>query len=113
AGLERLGFQERIREVISPQIMLHAVGQGALGIVCADASEAVREVLNQLLHHRETSRAVRAERAFLRRLEGGCQVPIGASGVVQGENLMLEGCVVARDGSVVLREKIAGNPSAP
>ncbi len=113
AGLTRLGLDDRIRARISPEIMLPAVGQGALGIVCAEADEATRGVLRATLHHTPTSAAVTAERAFLRRLEGGCQAPIGAYAHFDDDGrLVLEGFVASLDGSALLRDRHTGDPSA-
>ena len=113
AGLERLAFGDRIRQEIPRGIMLPAVGQGALGIVCAEANAAVIELMQTRLHHAGTAAAALAERAFLRRLEGGCQVPIGASAVVEAGTLRLEGVVASLDGSVLLREGMHGPVGAP
>lgn len=110
AGLVRLGLASRIRETIGPDIMLPAVGQGALGIVCAGSDEATRALLQRVLHHSPTAAAVYAERALLRRLEGGCSVPVGAYGRVEGGRLVLDGSVAALDGSVQYRDRVEGAP---
>lgn len=110
AGLIRLGMDRRIRHRIDSAVMLPAVGQGALGIVCAGHDEATRKLLRDVLHHPPTAYAAFAERAFLRRLEGGCQVPIGAHGRLEGETLVLEGCVAAEDGSLLFRDTATGPP---
>lgn len=113
AGLARLGLDERIREVIDRGVMLPAVSQGALGIVCRESDGATREVLRGALHDAATASAVLAERAFLRRLEGGCQVPIGAYAKVDGGRLVLDGCVAALDGERLVRDRHEGTPDAP
>lgn len=110
AGLLRLGMDHRIRHRIDPAIMLPAVGQGALGIVCAEEDGLTLDLLRDILHHPPTAYAAYAERAFLRRLEGGCQVPIGAHGRLEGDTLVLEGCVVAEDGSLLFRDTASGAP---
>lgn len=97
AGLERLGLAETITEVLNPTWMLPAVGQGALGLECRVEDQATRDLV-QRLNDPPTFHAVLAERAFLRTLQGGCQVPIGALGVVTGETLTLRGAVLAPDG---------------
>jgi hydroxymethylbilane synthase len=77
AGVKRLGLQDRITEILPFEISLPAVGQGAIGIECRIDDEVINNIVG-VLDHKETSVAVRAERAFLKRLEGGCQVPIAA-----------------------------------
>ena len=114
AGLLRLGQEARIRERITPEIMLPAVSQGALGIACAQRDEATCALLHETLHHAPTSVAVRAERAFLRRLEGGCQVPIGAWGrIASGNRLQLDGCVASLDGTLLVRDQRTGSVADP
>ena len=114
AGLLRLGQEARIRERIAPEIMLPAISQGALGIACAERDGATRAILHETLHHAPTSAAVRAERAFLRRLEGGCQVPIGAWGRLIGDDrLRLDGCVASLDGTLLVRESRTGSVADP
>jgi len=103
AGLERLELTDRIRTIIPYDIVLPAVSQGALGIVCAENDADTRALLRQTLHDEATSAAVLAERALLRRLEGGCQVPIGARGRWEDDALHLDACVAALDGSRLLR----------
>ncbi|HEV3081849.1 MAG TPA: hydroxymethylbilane synthase [Gemmataceae bacterium] len=92
AGLERLELDEEITEVLDPSWMLPAVGQGALGLECRLDDEETLEVV-RLLDDPATHEAIAAERAFLRTLQGGCQVPIGASAKVKDERLTLR-CVV-------------------
>jgi len=77
AGVKRLGLQDRITEVLPFEVSLPAIGQGAIGIECRADDEVINEIVGSL-DHEETSIAVRAERVFLRKLEGGCQVPIAA-----------------------------------
>ena len=77
AGIKRLGLEERISEILSPEISLPAIGQGAIGIECRIDDEFINKLIAPL-NHPETSICVKAERAFLERLEGGCQVPIAA-----------------------------------
>jgi hydroxymethylbilane synthase len=109
AGLIRLGFEARIRERFVPEVMLPAVSQGALGIVCAADDGDTWQVLRDVLHDPATSAATAAERAFLRRLEGGCSVPVGAWGrLAEDGRLTLDGCVGAVDGSRLLRGQIEG-----
>src|SRR5665648_290678 len=77
AGVKRLGWEDRITEIVSDKMMLPAVGQGSIAIEIVEKRSDILELLAPL-NHGETEQAVRAERALMRRLEGGCQVPIGA-----------------------------------
>ncbi len=101
SGLRRLGFHERIRQVISAEQSLPAVGQGALGIECRSNDSAIKELLAPLIDE-ETNYCVRAERAMNTRLEGGCQVPIAGFAELKGDTLSLRGLVAAVDGSKTL-----------
>ncbi len=109
AGLQRLGLQARISELIDTDIMLPAVGQGALGVVCAEEDERSFEVLREALHDPAIGFGTAAERAFLRKLEGGCSVPVGAYGrFVDDSELYLEGCVASLDGLRLVRGGVRG-----
>jgi hydroxymethylbilane synthase len=98
AGLERLGLAKAITEVLDPAWMLPAVGQGALGLECRSNDRASRELIEKI-DDPATHQAVTAERAFLRALLGGCQVPIGASASVSDTMLTLRGAILPPDGS--------------
>ena len=111
AGLKRLGMQEHITEHIPPDIMLPAVGQGALAIVCTDRNEGIRALLRETVHDMHTSWEVLAERAFLHTLRGGCSIPVGAWGRVHGGQLILEGCVASLDGRQICRAQRTGPAS--
>jgi hydroxymethylbilane synthase len=108
AGLDRLGWSDQINEILSTEIVLPAVGQGALGI---EARADDSDVLNLLgpLNHQPTQVAVTAERALLRELQGGCQVPIGAWARIEDGRLILEGCVISLDGETIIRDHISGS----
>ena len=112
AGLGRLGLAARIHELIDPSISLHAVGQGALGIECRAGDDAVLETI-QVLEHLPTARRCLAERAFLRQLEGGCQVPIGVNSRFDGDDLVLTGMVASLDGLRLLRNEARGDQTDP
>jgi hydroxymethylbilane synthase len=112
AGLGRLGLGERIHELIDPSISLHAVGQGALGIECRDGDAAVLEQI-KVLEHIPTARRCLAERAFLRELEGGCQVPIGVNTRFNGDELVLTGMVASLDGVRLIRDEARGPQTDP
>jgi hydroxymethylbilane synthase len=104
AGLKRLGWEERIAEILSPDIVCPAVGQGALAIETGQSGFAVCRQMN----HAPTQWAVTAERSLLAALGGGCQVPIGAYATVAGERLSLQAVVVSPDGVHVVRDRSEG-----
>jgi hydroxymethylbilane synthase len=112
AGVERLGWAEKITERLEPTQFLPAVGQGALGIEIREKDTRIQEIIN-VLHHQETATTVRAERALLRSLEGGCQIPIGALGEIKGEKLVLQGLVGSLDGSKIIRLTGEGEVDLP
>ncbi len=107
AGLSRLGFEDRIHQLIPSEISLHAVGQGALGIECVQGQEKVINAI-KALEDKETSYRCLAERSFLRELEGGCQVPIGVSTKIDNNQITLEGMVASLDGKKLIRDKKVG-----
>lgn len=112
AGVERLNLKKHISSFIPKEDILPAVGQGALGIEIHEDNKAVNEILKSL-HHDETYKAVIAERALLRALEGGCQVPIGAFAEVKSSGLYLDAVVGSLDGSITYRKKIRGSKNDP
>jgi hydroxymethylbilane synthase len=112
AGLVRLGLAEHATEVLDPSWMLPAVGQGALGLECRAADAATLSLLSRL-NDEATHRAVRAERALLRGLGGGCQVPIGAAAVVEGDALRLRGVVLPPDGTKRVEDAVSGPADRP
>lgn len=108
AGLNRLGMSQRAAGYFSPAEMLPAVGQGALGIeLRRDDSELLEGLM--FLNHEKTAIAVVAERAFLFRLEGGCQVPIGAYCQVDGDQLHITGLIASIDGEKVIKSSATGS----
>ncbi|MBW2172353.1 MAG: hydroxymethylbilane synthase [Deltaproteobacteria bacterium] len=108
AGVKRLGMESRITEYMSEDIMLPAIGQGALSIEVREDDNAIRDLIAPV-DHRETRLAIESERAFLSRLEGGCQVPIAAHAKIVGDQIDLTGLVAEVDGSVLLRENVTGS----
>ena len=112
AGLKRLEMPERIRSHISAETLLPAAGQGAVGIETRDSDLAIKQLLAPL-NDLTTSLCVHAERAMNRRLMGGCQVPIGAYAIQEGELLHIDGLVGATDGSVILRQQLSGSVDEP
>lgn len=109
AGLRRLGLEQRISAPIEIEEMLPAVGQGALGIETRDDEEMPS--LLAALDHPDTRAACMAERALLRALGGGCQLPIAGHALVTVESLKLEGMVAAVSGETVIRDSIEGAPA--
>jgi hydroxymethylbilane synthase len=107
AGLVRLGLAERVTEILDPAWMYPAVGQGALGLECRNADAATRAVVERL-SDAPTRWCVLAERALLRGLGGGCQVPIGAVTQIADGMLTLRGVVLPPDGSKRIAADIAG-----
>ncbi|WP_337954627.1 hydroxymethylbilane synthase [Rheinheimera sp.] len=107
AGLIRLGFEQRIAALMPVDTSLPANGQGAVGIECRSDDKEVQQLLSAL-EHRETRICVLAERAMNRKLQGGCQVPIGAYAVIENDTLWLRGLVGALDGSEIIRHQLRG-----
>jgi hydroxymethylbilane synthase len=110
AGLERLGLGEAITEILDPSWMLPAVGQGALGLECRNSDRETRQLLARL-DHPPTAAAVRAERALLRALGGGCQVPIGAAAHAGGDVLTVRAAVLRPDGGRRVEAETTGAPA--
>jgi hydroxymethylbilane synthase len=106
AGLNRLGWADRIAEILPVEIMCPAVGQGALAVETREGGAGWDACV--VLDHAATHSAVAAERAFLRGLGGGCQVPIGAYAAVTGTHLHLTGLVIAADGSAQVQGRREG-----
>jgi hydroxymethylbilane synthase len=107
AGLKRLGFTEKVAEYLDTELSIPAIGQGALGIECRLADPVITETI-AFFNHADTAFAVRAERALLKRCEGGCQVPIAAHGTVKDGQLRLVGFIASVDGSRSVRGEISG-----
>jgi len=112
AGLIRLGWQERISEYLPFDISLPAPGQGALAVEVRTEDGEMREIAARL-NHPPSRAAAEAERAFLSAMGGGCLAPIGAVGVVEGEDLILRGMVASVEGRRILREKVCGAAAEP
>ena len=112
AGIERLGWGDRITERISFEVSLPAVGQGSIGVELRGDDEEVYSVVHKL-NHTASEISIRAERALLKKLEGGCQIPIGALGRVEGDCLILQGLVAGLDGKELIRDQIAGHVDKP
>lgn len=108
AGVERLGWQDKITEELSYDVCLPAVSQGVIGVETrSDDAEVI--ALVQLVNDVETQWCVEAERALLQALEGGCQIPIAAYGQLEGNQLVLDGLVGSLDGKTIIRDRISGS----
>ena len=103
AGVRRLGLQEHIAETFSTDFMLPAIGQGIVAIEAREGDTAVLDIIRPL-NHAETETAALVERAFLKRLEGGCQVPIAAHAVLEKGKIFFSGLLASLDGKTVLQE---------
>ena len=107
AGVIRLGLENRITEYMDENVMLPAVGQGALCIEIRQNDPEIEPIITSL-NHQETWTVVMGERAFLNRLEGGCQVPIAAHGKIEKNTFTLCGLVASVDGATVIKETLSG-----
>ncbi len=112
AGVRRLGWEKKIVQYLPREVSLPAIGQGALGIETRRGDVATRSAV-VFLNERDTAFAVRAERGFLKRLEGGCQVRIAEHAVTEGDTIALDGLVGRPDGTKVVRGRAAGTVSDP
>lgn len=112
AGVERLKLNRHISSIIKTDLILPAVGQGALGIETRLDNKNINEIVSKI-HHEDTYKAVLAERSLLKTLEGGCQVPIGAFAEVKSGKLFMEAMVGTLDGSLTFSKKISGGKNNP
>lgn len=108
AGVKRMNYTSRVSEVISTDIILPAVGQGAIAIEVREKDEKILDLVRKV-NHRETELATRAERALLRYLEGGCQIPIGAFAYVSNGKIKLSAMVSNLDGTFLVRDSVEGD----
>lgn len=108
AGIRRMGLEAKITQVFSPDDFVPAIGQGALGIETRADDEEINQLVGAL-DHTETRLCVQAEQAFLAKLEGGCQVPIGAHASIRRREFNLHGMVAHLDGRPMYREEIRGD----
>jgi hydroxymethylbilane synthase len=109
AGLDRLGWSQRISEVLSPDICMPAVGQGAIAVECRLRDTETADLLGTL-DDAESRSSIIAERAMLSALQGGCQVPIGGWARVERSELVMDACVCSVDGSQYVRQRAAAPP---
>lgn len=112
AGLNRLGFRDQVGSILSPDDFLPAIGQGALGLeMRGNDTKTFRRL--RFLNDPSTEKTVRAERAFLKRLEGGCQIPIAGYGRLDDDRLFLQGMVAELDGSKIIKDVVSGSKENP
>lgn len=109
AGVKRLGWSDRITEILAPEISLPAIGQGAIGIECRTDDDFIRKLIAPL-NHIESAICVRAERALLKRLEGGCQVPIAAYAIISEGKLVMDSLVGSIKGDRIIKDHADGRP---
>ena len=109
AGLDRLGLSQRISEVLSPEVCMPAVGQGAIAVECRLKDTEAGDLLAPL-DHAETRAAVIAERALLGALHGGCQVPMGAWARIERGELVMDACVCSVDGTQCVKQRAEAAP---
>ncbi len=108
AGLKRMGFENKITQYLDETVMIPAIGQGALGIEIRENDKEIFEIVS-FLKHETTFFEVKAERAFLKILEGGCQVPIGCYGKIEKNILKLKGFVSSINGEKFIKKEISGD----
>ena len=112
AGLNRLGLAKRITQIIETDVILPAIGQGALGLEIRESDQQLNELLG-FFNHEPSEIIVRAERAFLKKIDGGCQVPLAAHGQFMREEIIVQGLVSELDGSRVIKKQVNGKPHEP
>ena len=108
AGVKRLGLADRISQTIPQDIILPAIGQGAIGIECLEKADEVLELITTL-NDEETSLCVSAERAMSRTLYGGCQLPIAGQAMLDDQTITITGLVAKTDGSEIIKSSLSGS----
>jgi hydroxymethylbilane synthase len=112
AGLIRMKLERNVTEYLSPDVMLPAVGQGALAVETRESASEIRELLSKI-NHDPTRKAVDAERAFARRLGADCRTPIAAYARIEARKLVINGLVATPNGSMLVRSRIASEDIVP
>ena len=112
AGLKRLGHEQSITQILDDDIMISAVGQGALGIVCRSTDASTRSQL-QVLDDPDTRTSVTAERGLLRALGGSCQVPVAGKAKLHKDGLTIKGLIASLDGTRVIAQELSGPADRP
>ncbi len=110
AGVHRMGYEEHIAELISLNKFTPAVGQGSVAIECAVSLDAEKKAkIRELCNHAQTEQQLLAERAYLRRLQGGCSIPVfGLAQTAENGELTMTGGIISLDGQEVLKERVSG-----
>lgn len=112
AGVKRLGLENRIKQLIPTEIILPAVSQGVMAVEIRDGDRDLLDIVRKI-NNTESEIEIKAERSFLKALQGGCQVPIGVYSKIKGNDLEMEGMVGSLDGKVVLRALKIGDITKP
>jgi hydroxymethylbilane synthase len=112
AGLNRMGFQDQVSQYLDLDICLPAVGQGALALEIRDGDLGVQELI-QVIHHEATALCTQAEREFLSRLQGGCQVPIAGHAWIEGQWIIIKGLIADLAGRTIIKDQLEGPISDP
>ncbi len=107
AGLQRLGYGDRITEILDPSVIVPAVSQGAIAIEIRNNDASIQSLVSAI-NHEQTAVAVTAERTFMRMLEGGCQIPVGCYSQVDHETFRITGFVSNPDGTKAIKDKAEG-----
>ncbi|WP_029522701.1 hydroxymethylbilane synthase [Persephonella sp. KM09-Lau-8] len=109
AGLKRLGLENKVKQIFEPDYMIPAVAQGFLGIEARLDDEETKRIVS-VLNHKESELRAKAERAFLKTLEGGCQVPLAAYSEIKNGKLKITGFVSDLEGNRIFKDSLEGNP---
>lgn len=109
AGLKRLGLENKVKQIFEPDHMIPAVAQGFLGIEARLDDEKTKQIVS-VLNHKESQLRAEAERAFLKTLEGGCQVPLAAYSEIKNGKLKITGFVSDLEGNRIFKDRLEGNP---
>ncbi len=108
AGVKRLGYENRISEIINHEVVLPAVGQGAVALEVRRDDSDIMETI-KMLNHKASMTSIRAERSFLKRLHAGCRAPVAAYSELHGDSIKITGMIATVDGNYVIRDSITGN----
>ncbi|HXM92806.1 MAG TPA: hydroxymethylbilane synthase [Candidatus Dormibacteraeota bacterium] len=109
AGLDRLGWSQRISEILAPEVFMPAVGQGAIAVETRLKDVETADILSKM-DDNETRTAIITERALLSALQGGCQVPLGAWAHMERAELVLDACICSIDGLQYVKQRVTGSP---
>lgn len=114
AGVHRMDYDQYIVQKLPMDVFIPAVGQGSIAVEAHVSLEnKKRDFIRKLTNHAPTEKILLAERAYLKKLEGGCSIPIFANGLLEGEQLILNGGIISLDGTTIIRKKVTGNSRDP